>query len=63
MLNPGYATTHFWLSMDYYALLGRHEEARKSLETALVLDPLSKIMRDGKGFLMLVRRDYTGALE
>ena len=60
-LNPGYATAHFWRGIDYYALLGRHEEAWASLETALRLDPLSLIVPACRSMLYVLRRDYEGA--
>jgi TolB-like protein len=62
-LNPGYATAHYWLAVDNYAILGRFEEAAACMETARQLDPLSVIIRDGQAFLKLLRRDFDGAAE
>ncbi|HXJ41394.1 MAG TPA: tetratricopeptide repeat protein, partial [Bryobacteraceae bacterium] len=61
-LNPGYATAHFWYSVDYLALIGRHDEAMQSIDRALELDPLSVAIRDGKGALYLFRRDFDAAV-
>ena len=52
-LNPGYATAHHWLGVDWYALTGRFDEARAELEIALQLDPLSSIIREGQDFVAL----------
>ena len=60
-LNPGYATAHHWLSVDCHAVLGRMDEAFAGLETALQLDPLSAIVREGRGHLQLLARDYDAA--
>lgn len=62
-LNPGYATAHFWRAVDYLALLGRIAEAADSMERALQLDPLSLALRDGRGSLYIMGRDYHRALD
>jgi serine/threonine-protein kinase len=62
-LNPGYATAHFWLGIDYYALLGRHDLASASLEKALELDPLSLTLQAGKATLYVLCRDYEAAIQ
>jgi TolB-like protein/Flp pilus assembly protein TadD len=62
-LNPGYATAHYWLGADYYANLGRLEEAQQEVETAERLDPLSGIVRETCGYLLLLNRKYEEALE
>jgi serine/threonine-protein kinase len=62
-LNPGYATTHFWLSLDYFGMLGRWEEAFQEIEIALQLDPLSPIIREGKGMLLMLSKRYDEAIE
>jgi TolB-like protein/tetratricopeptide (TPR) repeat protein len=54
-LAPGYATTWFWYAVDYCALRGRFETAEQSLEKALQLEPFSGIMREGRGYLALLR--------
>jgi TolB-like protein len=62
-LNPGYATAHHWLAVDCHAMLGRLDEAVEGLETALQLDPLSGIVREGRAFMLLLKRDYGAAAE
>jgi tetratricopeptide (TPR) repeat protein len=61
--NPGYATTHFWFSLDYLGMLGRWEEAFQEIEIALQLDPLSPIIREGKGMLLMLSKRYDEAIE
>ena len=61
-LNPGYATAHHWLGVDWYALTGRFAEARAQLEVALQLDPLSSIIREGQNFVSLLERRYEDAV-
>ncbi len=62
-LNPGYATTHFWFAIDYLGMLGRWEEAFQEIEIALQLDPLSPVIREGKGFLLMLSKRYDEAIE
>ena len=62
-LNPGYATAHYWFAIDYLGMLGRWEEAFQKIDLALELDPLSPIIREGKGFLMMLSRRYDEAIE
>lgn len=57
-LNPSYATTYFWYAIDYLALLGRFAEAHRVARTALELDPLSAILREGIGYVYLLERDF-----
>jgi len=62
-LNPGYATAHHWLAVDHLAMLGRMDEAMAEIEIAQQLDPLSPIIREGKGFLFMLTRRYSEAME
>ncbi len=62
-LNPGYATAHHWYSTDFLAILGRVEEAFHEVEIACRLDPLSSIIEEGRGYLMLISRQYDRAAE
>ena len=62
-LNPGYATAHHWFSVDHLAVLGRMDEAREEIEIAQQLDPLSTIIREGKGFLLMLSGRYDEAIE
>ncbi|HEY3835712.1 MAG TPA: tetratricopeptide repeat protein [Bryobacteraceae bacterium] len=62
-LNPGYATAHHWYAVDYLAMLGRFDEAMPEIEIALDLDPLSIIIRECKGYVMLLARRFEDALE
>lgn len=52
--NPGYATAHHWLACDYYAPLGRFEEAQASAAMAAQLDPLSLIIRISPAYIMML---------
>lgn len=62
-LNPGYATAHHWLGCDHYALLGEFEKAAAEIEIAIQLDPLSSIIREGRGYVRMLKNDYEGAIE
>ncbi len=62
-LNPGYATTHHWFAVDYLAMLGRMREAFGEIEVAAQLDPLSPIIREGKGYLMMLSGRHDEAIE
>jgi TolB-like protein len=62
-LNPGYATAHHWFSVDHLAMLGRLDEAMVEIEIAQQLDPLSPIIREGKGFVFMLSKRYDQALE
>ena len=60
-LNPGYATSFHWYSLDHLALLGRFDEALVNIERAIQLDPLSPNMWEGKGYIHMLMRDYETA--
>ena len=62
-LNPGYATARHWFAVDHLAMLGRMDEAMVQIEIAQQLDPLSPIIREGKGFLFLLTKRYDEALD
>jgi TolB-like protein/Flp pilus assembly protein TadD len=57
-LNPGYATAHHWIAVNFLPVVGRLEEAAREIDIALALDPLSPIIAEGKAFLHLCARDY-----
>lgn len=61
-LNPGYATAHQWFATDYLALLGRFDEAIAEIEIASGLDPLSTIIQDGKGLILMFACRYDEAI-
>jgi serine/threonine-protein kinase len=61
-LNPGYATAHQWYATDYLALLGRFDEAIAEIEIARGLDPLSMIIHEGKGQILMLGRRYQEAI-
>jgi TolB-like protein/tetratricopeptide (TPR) repeat protein len=61
-LNPGYAQARHWFGLDFLALRGRLEEGLAQLRTAHDLDPLSLIIREGCGYVQILRRDYASAL-
>jgi serine/threonine-protein kinase len=54
-LNPGYATAHHWIAVDLLTTLGRFEEAREELDIAHRLDPLSLIITEGIGFVLMLQ--------
>jgi serine/threonine-protein kinase len=60
-LNPGYATAHHWLAIDFLPIFGRLEEAMCEIEIALALDPLSPIIGEGKAFLFMMQGQYEQA--
>ncbi len=62
-LNPGYATAHHWLGIDWYALNGRFEEARAEIAVAMQLDPLSGILREGRIYVDFLEGKYDDAVE
>jgi len=62
-LNPGYATAHHWFAVDYLAMLGRIEEGLVEIRLAQQLDPLSPIIREGTGFLLMISKRYEEAIE
>jgi TolB-like protein/Flp pilus assembly protein TadD len=61
-MNPSYATAFHWYGLDYCAVRGRMREALDAITTAIELDPLSSIIREGKGYIYLLARDYDAAL-
>jgi TolB-like protein/Tfp pilus assembly protein PilF len=62
-LNPGYAVAHHWYGSDCLGAQGRLEEASAELEIAISLDPLSSILLDGKGFLLMLARRFDEACQ
>ena len=60
-LNPGYATAHHWLGTDVLALVGRFDEALRENELAQRLDPLSPIIGESPGYMLLLTRRYQEA--
>ncbi len=62
-LNPGYVTAHHWFALDHLAVRGRMEEATREIEIACALDPLSPIIREGVGYMALLRREFDVAIE
>jgi serine/threonine-protein kinase len=61
-MNPSYATTFHWYSLDYCALRGRMKEALDTIAVAIELDPLSSVIREGRGYIHLLERNYDAAL-
>jgi TolB-like protein/tetratricopeptide (TPR) repeat protein len=58
--QPSYATGHQWYA-ETLMVLGRLGEARREVDRALELDPLSLAARYVKAYLLAVERDYVGA--
>ena len=61
-LNPGYSRAHHWFGQDYLALLGRLDEALSEVLVAHRLDPLSQILREGCGYIHMLRREFDSGL-
>ena len=62
-LNPGYSRAHHWFGQDYLALLGRLDEALSEVLAAHRLDPLSQILREGCGYIYMLRREFDSGLK
>ena len=62
-LNPSYATAYHWYSLDYCALLGRFAEAHRAADIGIELDPLSSSLRESRGYVFLLEREYERAEE
>ncbi|MEZ5399410.1 MAG: hypothetical protein R2729_07050 [Bryobacteraceae bacterium] len=60
-LNPGYVTAHHWYGCDMLALLGRHDEARAEIETAVALSPLEPVIRETEAYMHLLARRFDEA--
>ena len=60
-LNPNYAEAHHWYAI-YLANVGMFEEAVYEARRAQELDPLSLLMNQTAGNVLLLARDYDGAV-
>ena len=54
-LNPNYATAHHYYS-EHLSIIGQHEEARKHIDKALELNPLSFVIRHVSGAKLYYNR-------
>ena len=61
-LNPNYATAHQWYA-TLLAAFGRHEDALREIQRAQELDPLSHAICTAAGVVLIMARDYAGAIE
>ena len=61
--NPGYSRAHHWYGQDYLALVGRLDEALSEVLAAHRLDPLSQILREGCGYIHMLRREFDSGLK
>jgi serine/threonine-protein kinase len=61
-LSPGYATAYHWYAVDFLALRGRFATAAAALAKAMELEPLSGIIREGRGYLALMERRFEDAV-
>jgi TolB-like protein/tetratricopeptide (TPR) repeat protein len=59
-LNPRYATAHQWYG-EHQAKLGRAAEGVASMRRALELDPLSLVIRNDLGLVLLLNRQMSEA--
>lgn len=55
-LNPGYATAFHWYAVDYLSMRARHEESLEAIDVALNLEPLASIIRENRGYILLLAR-------
>ena len=61
-LNPNYATAHHWYAL-YLTIPKRYEDAFAHISRAEQLDPLSRRVRNGKGWLYLWSGQFDRAIE
>jgi TolB-like protein/Flp pilus assembly protein TadD len=61
-LNPGYATAHSWYSLFLRWQMGRIDEAVEHAEQALILDPLSAVLRMAYGDVLTAAGRFDDAL-
>ncbi len=61
-LNPGYSTAHHWFAIDFLSSVGRFAEAHDEIEQAHQLDPLSQIILEGHGYLLMLERRFDEAI-
>jgi TolB-like protein/tetratricopeptide (TPR) repeat protein len=59
-LNPSYATAAHWRAL-LLASLGREEEAWDAIRLASSLDPISPLIRTGRGMIRFYARDFAAA--
>jgi TolB-like protein/tetratricopeptide (TPR) repeat protein len=60
-LNPNYATAHHWYA-DYLSAMNRPLDAKREIEIARMLDPLSSAIRITQGAVFYVAREYDKAI-
>ncbi|MGH7502255.1 MAG: FlgO family outer membrane protein [Longimicrobiales bacterium] len=60
--EKGYATGHQWYA-EVLMMLGRYDEARAEIDTALELDPLSAAAMTVRAYLLMVQGNDDSALE
>lgn len=61
-LNPNYSTVYHYYS-EYLSIVGRHDEARKMIDKAIELDPLSFVIRWVSAKLYIGQGEFIKALE
>ncbi|MBI4909468.1 MAG: tetratricopeptide repeat protein [Acidobacteria bacterium] len=61
-IHPGYVTALHWYGCDYLALLRRFDAARKLMETAARLDPLSAVIISSAGYVSMLERRWDEAM-
>lgn len=60
-LNPSYATAHQWYG-EYLETMGRFPEARREIESAFAIDPLSSAITSDVCWISVAERRYQQAL-
>jgi serine/threonine-protein kinase len=61
-LNPKYATAHQWYA-SYLTQMGKYDLARREIEQAQTLDPLSPIISANSGLYLYYAHKYDEAIE
>ncbi|HKR00679.1 MAG TPA: protein kinase [Pyrinomonadaceae bacterium] len=61
-LNPRYATAHQWYA-SYLMQMGKYDLARREIEQAQALDPLSPIINANSGLYLYFAHKYDEAIE
>lgn len=61
-LNPSYATTHHWYG-TYFVTLGKFKKAFEEINTALTLDPNSRVINVDVGWFYQYARKYDQAIQ
>jgi TolB-like protein/Tfp pilus assembly protein PilF len=62
-LNENYAVAHHWYAINYLVPLRRFQEAKREIQKALSLDPVSLIINVTQGLIDYFSSDFPAAIE